>query len=88
MQHDAMDCGPSCLSMIVKYYNQVYPLQQLRELCYANRNGVTMLGIANGAETIGFKTLGIRTSFEKLAKKRSCLVSCIGGKNTLWWSTK
>ena len=70
-----MDCGPSCLSMIVKYYNQVCPLQQLRELCYANRNGVTMLGIANGAETIGFKTLGIRTSFEKLAEK--AILPCI-----------
>lgn len=75
LQHDMMDCGPSCLSMIVKYYDQVYPLQQLRELCYGNRNGVTMLGIADGAETIGFKTLGIRTSFEKLAEK--AILPCI-----------
>lgn len=70
-----MDCGPSCLSMIVKYYNQAYPLQELRELCYANRNGVTMLGIANGAESIGLKTLGIRTSFEKLVEK--AILPCI-----------
>ena len=70
-----MDCGPSCLSMVVKYYERVYPLQQLRELCYANRNGVTMLGIASGAEAVGFKTLGIRTSFEKLAEK--AILPCI-----------
>lgn len=55
--------------MIVKYYNQSYPLQYLRELCYANRNGVTMLGISDAAEKIGFKTLGVRTSFEKLVEK-------------------
>ena len=70
-----MDCGPSCLSMIVKHYGRAYPLQQLRELCYANRNGVTMLGIASGAEAVGFKTLGIRTTFEKLAEK--AVLPCI-----------
>lgn len=75
MQHDMMDCGPSCLSMIAKYYERSYPLQYLRELTYASRNGVTMLGIADAAEAIGFKTLGIRTSFEKLAEK--AILPCI-----------
>jgi len=74
-QLDAMDCGPSCLSMIIKYYERLYPLQYLRELTYASRNGVTMLGIADAAEAVGLKSLGIRTSFDKLAEK--VILPCI-----------
>jgi len=75
IQLDAMDCGPSCLSMIIKYYERSYPLQYLRELTYASRNGVTMLGIADAAEAVGLKSLGIRTSFDKLAEK--VILPCI-----------
>lgn len=68
-QHDAMDCGPACLQMIALYYGKKHPLQELRERSYTNRNGVTMLGIADAAEHIGFRTMGFRTTFEKLANK-------------------
>ena len=30
-QLDSMDCGPSCLRMIAKYYGRSYSLQNLRE---------------------------------------------------------
>jgi len=69
LQEDAMDCGPASLGMVIKYYEKSYPLNYLRELTYANRNGVTMLGIADAAEAVGLKTLGIRTSFDKLVEK-------------------
>ena len=75
LQLDIMDCGATCLLMIAKHYGKNYQLQFLREICYANRNGVTMLGIADGAEQIGFRTMGVRTSFEKLAKK--AILPCI-----------
>lgn len=75
VQHDMMDCGPSCLSMIIKYYNRTYPLQYLRELTYANRNGVSMLGISDAAEVVGLKSLGICTTFERLAEK--VILPCI-----------
>lgn len=74
-QHDAMDCGPACLRMVAHYYGRQYPLQWLREHCYANRNGVSMQGISDGAEHIGFRTLGVRTSFERLMKK--AILPCI-----------
>ena len=61
--------------MIIKYYERLYPLQYLRELTYASRNGVTMLGIADAAEAVGLKSLGIRTSFDKLAEK--VILPCI-----------
>lgn len=65
-QLDAMDCGPSCLRMIAKYYGKTYSLQTLRERCFITREGVSLLGISDAAEHIGFKTFGVRTSFEQL----------------------
>ncbi len=38
-QLDAMDCGPSCLRMIAKYYGKTYSLQTLRDMCYITREG-------------------------------------------------
>lgn len=65
-QLDKMDCGPSCLRMIAKYYNRNYSLQTLREKCFITREGVSFLGISDAAESIGFRTKAVRISFEQL----------------------
>jgi len=65
-QHDAMDCGPSCLRMIAKHYGRSYNLQTLREKSYISREGVSMLGISDAAESIGFRTMGVSLTEEKL----------------------
>jgi len=61
-----MDCGPSSLRMVAKYYSKNYSLQSLRSKSYVTRSGVSMLGISNAAEEIGFCTLGYRLSWEQL----------------------
>ena len=63
-QLDAMDCGPACLRMIALYYGKSYSLQTLRARSFISRNGVSMLGISDAAESIGFRTSGVRVSFE------------------------
>lgn len=68
-QLDAMDCGPTCLRMIAKYYGKSYTVQELREKSFITREGVSMLGISDAAESIGFKTLGAKITFEKLANE-------------------
>ena len=50
LQLDAMDCGPSCLRMIAKYYGKSYSLQTLRARSFITREGVSMLGISDAAE--------------------------------------
>ena len=65
-QMDAMDCGPTCLRMIAKYYGKSYSLQTLRARSFITRNGVSMLGISDAAEFIGFRTMGASTSIEQL----------------------
>lgn len=65
-QLDAMDCGPSCLRMVAKWYGKSYSLQYLREHSYITRAGVSMLGISDAAESIGFRTKGLRMQWEQL----------------------
>ncbi|WP_195575029.1 cysteine peptidase family C39 domain-containing protein, partial [Phocaeicola massiliensis] len=42
LQLDAMDCGPTCLRMIARYYGKNYSLQTLRERSFITREGVSM----------------------------------------------
>lgn len=65
-QLDSMDCGPSCLRMIAKHYGRSYSLQSLRERSFITRQGVSMLGISDAAENIGFRTQGVRISLSQL----------------------
>ena len=69
MQLDAMDCGPACLRMIAKYYGKTYSLQTLRERSFITREGVSMLGISDAAESIGFRTKGVKITFDQLLKE-------------------
>ena len=57
---DSMDCGPTCLRMIAKHYGKTYAVQFLREKCYINRSGVSLKGIAEAAELIGFRSLAVK----------------------------
>lgn len=61
-----MDCGPTCLRMIAKYHGKNFSLQRLRDASGINREGVSLLGISEAAEKIGFRTLGSRLTTEML----------------------
>jgi len=65
-QPDQMDCGPTCLRIIAKYYGRNYTLQRLREISGINREGVSLLGISEAAEKIGFRTIGVKLTLDKL----------------------
>jgi ATP-binding cassette subfamily B protein len=67
-QLDGMDCGPSSLRMIAKFYGKNFSLKSLREKSFLTRQGVSMLGICEAAENIGFRTQGVKISFDQLAK--------------------
>ena len=70
-----MDCGPTCLRMIAKYYGRVLSLKKLRYLTETTRQGSALSYISNAAEKIGFRTLGVKISFEKL--QRDAPLPCI-----------
>ena len=68
-QHDAMDCGPTCLRMVAKYYGRNYSAQELRERTQIGKDGVNMLGIAEAAESIGFRAIAVKVSLDKLLQE-------------------
>jgi ATP-binding cassette, subfamily B, bacterial len=68
-QFDAADCGPTCLRMVAKYYGKLYSLKTFRERCFITHEGVSMLGISDAAESIGFRTKGVRLNFEQLVNE-------------------
>ena len=68
-QLDAMDCGPACLRMISKYYGKSYSLQSLRDRSFITRQGVSLLGISDAADSIGLSSMGVRISYEQLKKE-------------------
>jgi ATP-binding cassette subfamily B protein len=53
--------------MIAKHYGRTYSLQTLREKSFITREGVSMLGISDAAESIGLRTQGVRICTEQLA---------------------
>lgn len=74
-QLDSADCGPSCLRMIARHYGRTYTLETLRERCFITREGVSMLGISDAAESIGMRSMGVKISVEQLAK--DAILPCI-----------
>ena len=74
-----MDCGPACLRMISKYYGHHYSLQTLRQKCFITREGVSLLGISDAAESIGFRTCGVKITGEQLVNE--AMLPCI-----LYWN--
>lgn len=78
-QNEVMDCGPACLRMISKYYGHHYSLQTLRQKCFITREGVSLLGISDAAESIGFRTCGVKITGEQLVNE--AMLPCI-----LYWN--
>ena len=75
LQLDTVDCGPTCLKIIAKYYGKDFSIQTLRDYCHVNREGVSILGISDAAEKIGFRTMGVKISFEQLCNE--AVLPCI-----------
>ena len=61
-----MDCGPTCLRMVAKHYGRNFTVQTLRKFCEINREGVSLLGISDAAEKIGFRSLGVKLNPQQL----------------------
>lgn len=65
-QMEEMDCGATCLRMVARHYGRFYPLERLRERTGISRQGVSLLGISAGAESIGLQTLALPMSLDRL----------------------
>lgn len=65
-QLNSMDCGPTCVRMIAQYYGRHFNANELRKLSGFNKEGVSLLGISELAENIGFRTRGVQLTYDQL----------------------
>ncbi len=68
-QLDAKDCGPACLRMVAGFHGKKFSIQYLRDRCFITKGGVSLLGISEAAESIGFKTLGAKLTWDQLSRE-------------------
>ena len=59
-QMDSQDCGPASLKIIAKHFGKFYSLQFMRDRCGITKEGVSLLDLSIGAESIGLRTLAIK----------------------------
>ncbi len=64
-----MDCGPTCLRMISKYYGKNYEIGYLRDISLQSGDGTTLEGIADAVEKIGLSTLALVIDYNTLSEQ-------------------
>jgi ATP-binding cassette subfamily B protein len=61
-----MDCGPTCLLMVAKYYGRYHNVDSIKEIAGYSKSGVSLLGISDAAEKIGFRSRAVQLNFDQL----------------------
>ena len=74
-QLDYMDCGPTCLRMVARFYGQHYSLDALREKTHMGKQGTSLLNLSEAAEHLGFLTQAVVTDYDTL--QEDVLLPCI-----------
>ena len=65
-QHDSMQCGAACLSMICRHFGLRYSIAKISDLCPATTEGVSMHGISETAKRIGFRVVSAKSTIAAL----------------------
>ncbi|KFF00239.1 hypothetical protein IX39_06160 [Chryseobacterium formosense] len=65
-QLDSMDCGPTCLRIITKYFGKNFSAEYLRLITFQSRTGVSFHDLISASHELGFEALAVETDFEKL----------------------
>ena len=74
LQHDSMQCGIACLQMICRFYGKKISADYLSKLCIATTEGVSMLGIKQTAENLGFRVVAGLVEPQKVSEN---MLPCI-----------
>lgn len=67
-QHDSMQCGIACLGMVCRIYGRKVSLKKLESLSHTSAEGISLLGIKEGADRLGFKTSAGKFTIHQLVK--------------------
>lgn len=66
LQHDAMQCGIACLSMVFGHYGRNYSIEYLEQFAQADSEGMSLLGLAQTADKLGLHAVSGRSNIMAL----------------------
>jgi ATP-binding cassette subfamily C protein len=84
LQHNEEDCGAACIASIAKHYGKTFTINRIREAVGTRREGTTLFGLKQGAETLGFNTRGVKATIEAINKKAVPLPAIVHWKGYHW----
>ena len=68
LQESALQCGPICLQMIGKYYGRDLDIKKLETISGMDREGTSLFGLSQAADSIGLNNLCVKIPFETLVE--------------------
>lgn len=68
LQDSEEDCGAACLATVAKHYGRTFTLNRIREIVGTRQQGTTLIGLRQGAETLGFNARSVKISPATLSR--------------------
>ncbi|MFC5468178.1 peptidase domain-containing ABC transporter [Cohnella suwonensis] len=81
LQQNEMDCGPTCLTMIARYYGMDASVNRMRERCNVGAEGASMLALSETAESLGFDAQGLKTTTALLSELQTPFIAHWNGNH-------
>jgi len=85
-QLDAMDCGPTALRMVAKYYGKTYSLQYLREILFVYSVNIFLIFIFSSILYVLWITFFLKRrkeidylAFQQMSDNQDSLIEIIQG---------
>lgn len=61
-QHDLKDCGPACLTMILRYHGLTTSISKIRKIAGTDLQGTNVQGLMEAGEQLGLDTKGVKAT--------------------------
>ena len=65
-QLEQVDCGPTCLQIISKFYGVNFSIEYLRSICDTNKVGSNLLSLFEAAKVLHYIPSGVKINFENI----------------------
>jgi ABC-type bacteriocin/lantibiotic exporter with double-glycine peptidase domain len=62
LQHSEEDCGAACLATVAKTHGRTFAISRIREAVGTGARGTSLLGLSQGAETLGFNVRQVKAT--------------------------
>jgi ATP-binding cassette subfamily B protein len=63
-----MQCGVAALSMVCRYYGREYSTKYLEKYCRSTTEGVSLKGLSDAADELGFEAVAVKISINNLER--------------------